>query len=405
MKKTLFFLAAAAVLSLNAEVLWEADFSKELAGFRISKNKPEDSIKAENGELVMQFTNGAHKGIEIKQEIPFPERGDLSFDITMNVGKKKDYGSWSLKMILFGQMIAWHRTGFSVYTPGVTPNNWTDTAELKHDQKVNCRFRFDRTKGTLDIFVDHSLLPVKTLTGIKYSKASDGKGILTFANYGYCKGNPTHKISNLKLETVEETSEITEAKVVWSEKFEKDGTPADNGFKLTLDNKKDQFTVKDGELTMICQNDPHKGMRYEREIPGLLRGELTFEASTGGGTGYDYYSLCMKMGGMMISWRARKAWHLYHPSENKWYVLNPDVENGVWHKYKIVFDAEERTAEFYVDDMENPVFIDTKIEYTAKRNVVLQINNYGLSAGTVVNKLRNLELKALPKKKSMKETL
>ena len=121
MKKTLFFLAAAAVLSLNAEVLWEADFSKELAGFTISKNKPEDSIKAENGELVMQFTNGAHKGIEIKQEIPFPERGDLSFDITMNVGKKKDYGSWSLKMILFGQMIAWHRTGFSVY---LSPGFW-----------------------------------------------------------------------------------------------------------------------------------------------------------------------------------------------------------------------------------------------------------------------------------------
>ena len=404
MKKSLIFLAAAVLFSLNAEVLWNADFSKELAGFTIKKNKPEDSVKVQNGELVMQFTHGAHKGIEIEQEIPRPERGELSFDIAINTGKNKDYSSWSLKMRLFGQMIAWHRTGFSVYTPGANKLNWTDAADLAQAKKVNCRFRFDRTKGTLDIFVDNSLKPVKSLTGMKYSEAVNGKGILHFANYGYSRGNPIHKISNLKLETVEEISEITEPMVVWSEKFEKDGTPADNGFKLIQDNKKDEFTVKDGVLTMVCQNSPHKGMGYVKEIPGLLNGELTFEASTGGGIGYDWYSLCMKMDGMMISWRARNAWHLYHPSENKWYVLNPNVENGVWHKYKIVFDSEERTAEFYVDDMENPVFIDTKIEYTAKKNVILRINNYGLSAGTVVNKLRNIELKALPKKKRVKET-
>ena len=52
MKKLLFFLAAAAMLSLNAEVLWQADFTEDMGGFSVKKEKPTDSVKAENGELI-----------------------------------------------------------------------------------------------------------------------------------------------------------------------------------------------------------------------------------------------------------------------------------------------------------------------------------------------------------------
>lgn len=194
-------------------------------------------------------------------------------------------------------------------------------------------------------------------------------------------------------------------KTVWSEKFEKDGSPADNGFKLIRDNGKDQFTVCNGVLTMVCQNSPYRGTSFRKEIPGVLRGELTFEAITGEGTGYDHYSLCMAMGGMTFSWRAKSAWHLYHPKENKWHVLTDQVKNGVWHKYKIRFDAVERTAEFYVDDMDNPVFIDTNSEYIPGQTIRFRISNYGLSRGMIVNRLRNIELKALPEKKKRNGTV
>lgn len=406
MKKSLIFLAAAAIFSLNAEVLWQADFSKELAGFTIKQNKPQDSIKAENGELVMKCTHGPHKGVEIVTEIPFPETGDLSFDVVINAIGRPDNHSFSLKMNAFGKLLSWgiQNLGFAMYCPVDNKANWITASKYQEGKKANYRLRFDRVKGTLDVFVDGSFFPSKSYKDVKFAEPVNGKTTLLFGNYGYASGVLTHKISNLKLETVSDPEEVTEPKVVWSEKFEKDGTPADNGFKLTMDNKKDQFTVKDGVLTMICQNSPHKGMTYEQEIPGLIRGELTFEALTGVGAGYDYYCLRMRLGSMTFAWRARNMWHLYHPSEPKWYILSKQIKNGVWHKYKIRFDAEDKTAEFYIDDMENPAFIDTKSEYVAKRSLIFQISNYGLCSGTVTSKIRNIELKAVPKKKRVTET-
>ena len=197
------------------------------------------------------------------------------------------------------------------------------------------------------------------------------------------------------------SADVTEPRVVWSVKFEKEGSLADNGFKRYRDNGKDQFTVRDGVLTMVCQNSPYKGTGYEKTMPGLLRGELTFEAFTGSGTGYNHYSLSMGMGNLLISWRGKNAWHLYHPEENKWHPLTDRVSNGVWHKYKISFDAINHTAEFYVDDMENPVFIDERSEFITGNNVNFRISNYGLCRGTIVNKLRNIELKAVPEGKKI----
>lgn len=405
MKSRLIILAAAAFFALNAEVLWQADFNRSMGGFTVKKNNPGDSVKVENGDLLMYCTHGIHKGIELSQEIPFPEKGELSFDVTVNVGKKTGYRAYSLKMLLFGKLLAWHassKIGFSFYDP---PGKWISIYGVQEDKKVNYRLRFDRVRKTLDVFIDGALLPSKSFSDVKFSEPSGGKGVLTFANYGYAPGNLTHRIGNVKLETCSDESELTEPKLVWSAKFEKDGPPADNGFHMFQDNGKDQFTVKDGVLTMVCENSPHKGMGYERTIPGLLVGELTFEAWTGQGAGYDYYGLSMAMGDMTFSWRARSAWHLYHRSEVKWYSLTSQVENGVWHKYKIRFDAAEKTAEFYVDDMVNPVFIDTKSEYVAKKELVFRIRNYGLCSGTVVNKVRNFELKAVPRRKEIRKDL
>ena len=197
------------------------------------------------------------------------------------------------------------------------------------------------------------------------------------------------------------SADVTEPKVVWSGKFVKEGSPADNGFKMYRDNGKDQFTVRDGVLTMVCQNSPYKGTGYEKTIPGISRGELTFEAVTGLGTGYNHYSLSMGMGRLLFSWRGKNAWQLYHPKENKWHPLSDHVSNGVWHKYKISFDAIHHTAEFFVDDMENPVFIDEKSEFIPGKNVHFRISNYGLCNGTIVNRLRNIQLKAVPPRKKI----
>ena len=389
------------MLSLNAEVLWQADFTEDMGGFSVKKEKPADSVKAENGELEMQFSKGINKGIEIARKIPYPEKGELSFDAVINVGNKSGYGAWSLKMNLFGKLLAWNGSsnlGFCLYSPQAPPSNWISLSKIPNNRKVNYRIRYDRTKGTFELFLDGSLVSVKSLKNLKFAKPLDGKGELRFGNYGYASVNLMHRISNLKLETVSASAQPAEPKVVWSEKFEKEGSPADNGFTLAVDNRKDQFTIRDGVLTMVCQNSPYKGTRYKRNVPGLLRGELTFEASTGSGTEYNHFSLVMNMGGLFLSWHSPSAWLIFHPKENRWQTLTALLKNGSWHKYKIRFDALSRKAEFYVDDMANPVFIDENSEYVPRREVTFQIANYGLCSGTIVNRLRNIELKAVPVK-------
>lgn len=400
MKKTIFFSALLCALTLSAEVLWKADFSKNLAGFAIKRQVTKaDSIKVENGEFVLLFHHGPHKGIDIQQEIPYPERGELSFDAIMNVGNKPGYNTFSVKLTLFGKTLAWngiHNWGLATYTP---PSKWDIISKIPYNKKINYRFRFDRVKGTLDVFIDGSLIPVKSFTGVKFAAPQNGKGVLSIANYGYATGKMTHKISNLKLEGVASTAPVTEAKTVWKENFSKEGTLQDNGYKQEINNKKDLVTVKNGELTFVCQNSPYKGSMFTKTIPGVVRGELTFEASVGDGNGYNHLSLHVGFGNISFSWRPTRAWQLYHPKENKWYNMTSQVSNGQWHKYMIRFDAVRKTAEYYVNDMSNPVFIDTKSEFVPSKEITFRIRNYGLCSGSIVNKLRNIELKEIPEQK------
>ena len=129
----------------------------------------------------------------------------------------------------------------------------------------------------MEFFINGALTPEKVITDVKFKDPVDGQGLITLANYGYASGKLTHKISNMKLETISESADVQEEKVVWTEKFEKNGTLMDNGYTQVRDNKKDSFLVKDGVLTMICQNSPYKGSVFQKKVPGVVRGEMTFE--------------------------------------------------------------------------------------------------------------------------------
>lgn len=395
---------ATAVFSLSAEILWQADLSKQGApnapgGFKTIKSGLGDTAKVEKGALVLNFHKGIGKGMQIRQQLPYPERGELSFDAIMNVGSKSGYGAWSVRMIFCDQLFAWNGSnnmGFSFFTP---PSKWTNIMKGVHNKKVNYRIRYDRTKGTMDFFVDGSLIPTKSFSGLKMPAPINGKVDFTIANYGYAGGNLTHKISNIKLETVQDHANITEPKVIWTEKFSKDGTLQDNGYTQTMNNKKDQFQVKDGVLTMICQNSPYKGSMFTKMVPGALRAELTFEASVGVGTGYNHLCFTMNIGGITLSWNRGNQLHLYHGKQNKWYVVSNKIKVGTWQKYKVCIDGVSNVTEYYVDDMVNPVYIDRQCNYTPAYNVRFLFRNYGLCSGSITNKIRNIELKAVPAKK------
>ena len=86
--------------------------------------------------------------------------------------------------------------------------------------------------------------------------------------------------------------------------------------------------------------------------------ESTFEAKIAaqGTEKFSLFALKMEQGNSVISFRDRKLW-INRPKTNDW-IQPGKIKYNVWQKYKIRFDAANRTAEYYIDDMDIPVFVD-----------------------------------------------
>ena len=179
--------------------------------------------------------------------------------------------------------------------------------------------------------------------------------------------------------------------VLWQEDFAKDGSLPDNGFKIVVNNPKDTFSVKNKEAVFNCTNAPYKGLTVQKKVQLVPQSEFTFEAKIAaqGTEKFSLFALKMELGNLVISFRDRKLW-IHRPKTNDW-IQPGKIKYNVWQKYKIRFDAANRTAEYYIDDMDIPVFVDEKSEFDPSAGDMLRLGNYGLSSGTVICALRNLK--------------
>jgi hypothetical protein len=94
----------------------------------------------------------------------------------------------------------------------------------------------------------------------------------------------------------------------------------------------------------------------------------------------------------MTTWSGySKGWSRYY--NKKWKNIGK-VSNAKWIKYKIAFDADAGTVEYYIGDMENPAMVDSNVTLKPEKNGkgMLVIGNYGLANDTVLNELRNIRL-------------
>ena len=180
---------------------------------------------------------------------------------------------------------------------------------------------------------------------------------------------------------------------VWEEQFTKDGSIADNGYTCKVANEKDQFNVKDGVLTTIFHHKPYKGGVYRKKLPALgKKVELSFDIKpwAEGTTGDNGSSLKIEFGNKLFMVRNGKFWS-YVPGKNTWF--QPGIlKRNEWHPIRIVFDTENRSAEYYINDMENPVHLDTNCNFASTESYEISIGNYGIANGTLVHQLRNLKV-------------
>ena len=184
--------------------------------------------------------------------------------------------------------------------------------------------------------------------------------------------------------------------VLWQETFPKDGELSGNGWTLLEDNGKDVFRVQDGALTMNCHNSPYHGTAYGKSLPALpSRFQFTFQVMVGAGPSgsYDHFSLKMNLGNLLLAFR-NPYWAIHRPGTNTWEHLS-NISNASWHTCQIRFDTEKNTAEYFLDDLKQPVFVDVHSELRPQPDT-LKIANYGLTSGNLTNCLRELTITALP---------
>ncbi|MBR2723812.1 MAG: hypothetical protein IKB77_05705 [Lentisphaeria bacterium] len=183
----------------------------------------------------------------------------------------------------------------------------------------------------------------------------------------------------------------TAAQTLWQENFDNDGTLQDNGFSVVVKNPKDSFAVKNKEAILTCSNAPYKGLLVQKKVQLAPQSEFTFEAKIAahGTEKFSLFGLKMELGNLLISFRDKKLW-IHRPKKNDW-IQPGKIKYNAWQKYKIRLDASNRTAEYYIDDMDIPVFVDEKSDFDPTVSNLLKIGNYGLSSGTVICALRNLK--------------
>ncbi|MBR4222474.1 MAG: hypothetical protein IKR81_15045, partial [Victivallales bacterium] len=185
--------------------------------------------------------------------------------------------------------------------------------------------------------------------------------------------------------------------VLWQENFPQDGELSDHGWTLLEDNGKDLFRAQNGILTMNCHNSPYHGTAYSTPLLLLpARFQFTFQVMVGAGNlgGYDHFSLKMNLGNLLLAFR-NPFWAIHRPETNSWEKLS-NISNATWHTCQIRFDTEKNTAEYFLDDLKQPIFVDMHSELKPQPGT-LKIANYGLTSGNLTNSLRGLAITALPK--------
>lgn len=185
-------------------------------------------------------------------------------------------------------------------------------------------------------------------------------------------------------------------KLIWKDKFAGSKTMEEAGFRKTRTLNGDEFKLNNGILTMTFREwKPYKGTSYQLPLPAVPRGVFTFEVklASAGAKAFNNASLIVGLGPHRTFFR-NNYWVIHRPKHGDMLPYMP-VKLNQWTKYKIVFDADNRMAEYYINDMKKPYMVDIDSEAN-KKPLSLTIANYALTKGAVTHQIRNMKLVQLP---------
>lgn len=187
---------------------------------------------------------------------------------------------------------------------------------------------------------------------------------------------------------------VLQAAPIWQADFQKKG---ELDWKKVRKNAADRFVTGNGILEATCSNlgkRVNTGAIYEKQLPAVDRGSLFFEvypnAANSSASNYNNLSLLIRFHGRLVS--LRPGWWTYF-FPKKGHRRLASIPSGKWLSFKIDFDKKAKTISYYCTDMNTPVFVEQNVDFS--KPLKFQFGNYGLTNGTVINKIRNVRLEPL----------
>jgi hypothetical protein len=192
---------------------------------------------------------------------------------------------------------------------------------------------------------------------------------------------------------------FAEEKVMLSQDFKELKDLSAAGWKIIEGKGPTKWEItKDGFLKVTHCTVPYKGGRITKSIPAVRKGYLEFDAMIGGANN-SHLSLQVFLFGQMTAFNgygtARINWNRYQgPPVNNWFNITSRIAPDKWHKFRIFFDADEKSFEFYMDNMDDPVNFHEEVPFdiTKDANLFIGFGDYGLCPGEVVNYVNNIRL-------------
>ena len=193
---------------------------------------------------------------------------------------------------------------------------------------------------------------------------------------------------------------LAPAQALFSEDFKGVASLADRGWTVEATPEQSEWSVENGHLTAVCHRRPYRGGRIVHEVPVIQRGVLELDClfARDGITDYDHLSLGLRLYGQMMAFKryGGHLWMVYRPAEKTYHIVTDRVPLGEWTHLRMEFDIPHRRAEFYLGDDPDPLLIITDLSMTPEGETgELELFNYGLTKGTVVNLVDNIVLRGI----------
>jgi len=205
------------------------------------------------------------------------------------------------------------------------------------------------------------------------------------------------------------------AEVLYQENFDRAQSGADLsalGWRVHATPKQSTYIVHDGVLHVTCMPETYRGGYAEVDVPVCRRGAIEFDAITGMEQAGNARGLALTLTlyNMGLWWHDYcRDWRRYFPEPVRKRMPGFNVEpvghkslatvrKGKWHHYRVLFDTDRDLVEYYLDDMVDPVHIDSGVPVLGRaewQGGVIRIGNMGITNGPVIYGIDNIVLRSL----------